>query len=128
MSVNFIEYEPLSTTRTKDGRRMLNRPLILWVDGVRYVVPKGFVTDLSTIPPIFRFLVRFNKVDVAGTLHDRLYQTGEVSRIKADAIWRQVAQSGEASANPFQSWTGWLGIRLGGWKAWRKYRRNNGPK
>ncbi len=114
---------PLDVSVLPDGRRRLNRPLSYLIDGVNITVPAGFVTDYSSHPALSRFIVRFDKVDYAGVVHDWLYQTGEMSRSKADKIWRRVAQYGTHSANWAQAWSSWLGIRLGGWRTWRKYRK-----
>jgi len=119
MAVQLIS-GPLRTERLSDGRRLLLRELIVDVDNKRYVVPKGFITDYSSIPLIFGWLVRWSKVDIAGVLHDYLYTVQNLTRSEADKIWREVAKAGDHAANSFQSWTGWLGLRIGGWFAWNK--------
>lgn len=114
---------PLQTERLADGRRRLLRDVVIEVAGERFKIPKGAETDFSSIPWFGRFLVRWSKVDLAGVLHDWLYQTGSTTRDRADAIWRLVALAGEHHANAFQAWVGWLGLRLGGWVAWDRYRQ-----
>ena len=126
VNTNFAEYLPLSTTRRPDGHRQLNREYQLEIDGVRYKIPKGFVTDFSSYPWYARLIVRFDKVDIAGVIHDWLYCKGEISRARADEIWRKVARAGARRANPLQAWLSWFGLRIGGWFSWRKYRQGRG--
>ena len=105
------------------------------VEGRVVKVPQGTETDFSTIPWYGRILVRWSKVDVAGVVHDRLYETGAVGKSRADRIWRIVAQAGQHHANWFQAWVGWLAVAsrwsypsagrptVGGWRAWLRHRR-----
>lgn len=116
---------PLRTERLENGRRKLLRSLIVQVAGERITVPAGTETDFSSIPWFGRILVRWSRVDVAGVVHDWLYQTGDISRSRADEIWRLVAVAGAHRANRFQAWTAWLGLRLGGWYAWDQHRQGD---
>jgi hypothetical protein len=113
----------LQTERLENGRRSLLRALVVEVDGVRIEVPPGTDTDFSSIPWIARMLVKWSRVDIAGVVHDWLYRTGDLSRARADTIWRLVALAGEHHANWLQAWLGWLGLRAGGWWAWCRHRR-----
>jgi hypothetical protein len=113
----------LQTERREDGKRFLLRDLNLEIEGDPIRIPADTVTDFSSIPWFGRILVRWSKVDIAGVVHDRYYQTGLISRARADAIWRLVAVAGEHRANAFQAWVGWFALRVGGWIAWRRYRR-----
>ncbi len=113
---------PLRTERLGNGRRRLLRQLVVQVADDRITVPAGTETDFSSIPWFGRILVRWSKVDVAGVVHDWLYQTGAMTRSDADDIWRLVAIAGDHRANGFQARTAWLGLRLGGWYAWDQHR------
>lgn len=118
---DFKEYLPLSVSKDdSSGRRVLNRDFKIIVDGEMIVVPKGFDTDYSSYPWITRSIVRFDRVDVAGVVHDYLYRTRRKTRKQADRIWRLIAMHGEVSANAFQGWVSWAGLRVGGWLAWGK--------
>lgn len=126
VSTNFDSYEPLSVTLDGlSGRWLLDRPFEIIVEGQKYIVPARFDTDFSSYPWLTRNIVRFNRVAVAGTVHDYLYRRAIVSRGEADRIWRLIAQHGDegASANPAQAWVSWMGLRLGGWVPWRKRRK-----
>lgn len=116
---------PLRTERLANGRRRLLRDLVVQVAGEPITVPAGTETDFSSIPWFGRILVRWSRVDVAGVVHDWLYQTGGTSRARADEIWRLVAIAGEHHANAFQARICWLGLRLGGWYAWDQHRQGD---
>lgn len=126
MTTSSIMSGPLQTERRPDGNRRLLRALEVKVGDSRIRVPASAVTDFSSIPWFARFLVRWSKVDVAGVVHDRLYATHETSRARADEFWRVIARSGAHSANAFQAWTCWLGLRAFGWFFW--YRERTGHR
>lgn len=123
-----ITDQPLRTERLSDGRRRLLGSLEVKVPSIdkdgspeSITVADGFVTDFSSIPTIFQWVVRWSKVDVAGVVHDWLYAQGTGTRARADEIWRIVALSGEHRANRLQAYVCWLCLRLcGGW-AWRRH-------
>lgn len=114
--------DPMWTERMEDGQRCLLRDLDLKIEGDPVRIPAGTRTDFSSIPWFGRILVRWSKVDIAGVVHDWYYQTGLITRARADAIWRLVAVAGEHHATAFQAWVGWLALRVGGWIAWNRYR------
>ncbi|GMR20396.1 MAG: hypothetical protein BMS9Abin36_0991 [Gammaproteobacteria bacterium] len=116
--------EPLQTERLRDGRRLLLRDLVVEVEETPITVPLNTKTDYSTIPWFGRILVRWSKVDIAGVVHDWLYQTHTGTRAHADRVWRIVALSGEHHANHFQAWLGWFFLRVFGCWAWERYRKN----
>lgn len=123
VNIQIEDFQPLSTTRLLTGRRQLNRDFRLEVDSVLHVVPKGFETDFSSYPWYSRVIVRFDRVDVAGVIHDWLYYNGDISRQESDDIWRKVAVAGHHGANPMQAWLSWVGLRLFGWYAWNQHRK-----
>lgn len=101
------EYQAQGLTLSADGHTVIT-------------VPRGFVTDFSSIPPFARVLYRFDSVDLAGCCHDRAYYVG-VPRDVADEIWRLVAMSGERAVGRWRARLGWLALRLGGWPAYRDH-------
>lgn len=118
----------LQTQRLENGHRKLLRTLIVKVDKEYISIPKDSKTDYSSIPGIGRVLVHWARVDIAGVVHDWLYEEGElaykpISRSKADKIWRQVALAGKHHANFFQAWVCWFFLRIFGGIAWGKYRQ-----
>lgn len=124
MTVIFSTEEP-TFRRLSSSRRELLEELEVTVDGIRIVIPAGFTSDFSSIPalPLARLLINWRKVDLAGLVHDWLYKAGDLSRKQADQVWRKVARAGETHAGPLAAWLGYLGLRVGGWVTWRRYRR-----
>ena len=59
--------ENLRTERLSDGTRSLLRELVVEVDSIEIDVPQGVITDFSTIPWFGRILVRWSRVDIAGS-------------------------------------------------------------
>jgi len=104
-----------------NGMRKLLKEFRILVDGVLIVVPKDFETDLSSYPGITRAIVRFDRVDIAGILHDWLYKTGIKTRAWGDSVWRKIAMVGKHGANKVQGWVSWAGLRAFGWLPYRKY-------
>ncbi len=113
---------PLKTERMPDGRRKLLRELALLVEGKEYPIEKGYVTDYSSIPWFGRFVVRWSRVDIAGVIHDWLYEKGSGSRSEADRIWKIVAQSGEHHASCLQAGICWFALRVGACCAWKRHK------
>ena len=117
--------DPLQTEKV-NGKRQLLRDFEVTFEREKIVVPKGFVTDYSSIPWFGRGLVRWSTVDVAGVVHDYLYWI-QRNRKEADRIWRKIAGSGPVYATCLQRWICWLALRVGGWWAYRKHRTGSGP-
>ncbi|NKB64575.1 MAG: hypothetical protein GKR95_21455 [Gammaproteobacteria bacterium] len=110
-----IDGSPLRTKRLPNGRRELTAELMVEVDGEKITVPAGFRTDFSSYPRILLvvllvivvlaidhcyptvhyeyllfFLIllipHFTRVDIAGVVHDYLYDIGDQSKWQADKI------------------------------------------
>lgn len=132
---------PLQTERRSDGRRVLLRDLVVALGenlglgrniypgfGIQQhkqmfetvvTVPKGFDTDYSSIPWFaWAVMGRWDRHDLAGVCHDYAYRM-QVPRPRADHIWQIVATSGQRRVGPVRGFVGWLGLRLGGWAAYR---------
>lgn len=114
---------PLRTERLSDGDRKLLRDLVVGVGPDTYHIPEGFVSDFSSIPTALFWIVRWSKVDIAGVVHDYIYETAIENRAKADKVWYLVAIAGEHRANLVQGWVCWFGLLMGGWWFWWKYRK-----
>lgn len=108
---------------TLDGRaRRLIEPLI-WRDADREVrVPKGFQCDFASIPRLLWWWAAPDGVyRPAVVVHDRDYRFQDVTRREADRTLHRIMR--HVGTRPTQAWLIWLGVRLGGWVAWRRNRR-----
>jgi hypothetical protein len=99
---------------------------LVWQDGQgRIVVPRGFVTDLASIPPPARSILDVNGPSRApAVLHDWLYCSRIVGRSLADELFRRALRSrgvGAIERNIF-----WSAVRGFGWLYWN--RRSSGLK
>lgn len=109
-----------------DGRLETQTTITYYAaDGRAFHIPAGVATDLASVPRglpgVFRMLFRSElHTASAAILHDRLYYTGEVSRAEADALFYEALRATHESR--VGAWAMWLGVRSGGWNAWRKHR------
>ena len=115
---------------TRPGAAALVAPLV-WRDARfgQAIFPSGYETDLGSTP---QFTHRFRAFDPwhtgrkAAVGHDYLYAAGQwpdgrpVTRAEADEFLRLAIVAEGHSAALARSW--WLGVRLGGWLPWKRYR------
>lgn len=106
-------------------RRLTRDVTIRYGDGeFEYItVPRGFVWDGASVPWLFRRVVTQHggRHQAAALLHDYLYSTGLYPREVADELFRRaMAYNGTSAAIV---WPVYIGVRLGGWVAWRAHRR-----
>ena len=125
---------PLQVERLPDGKRRLLRALNLQILADKVHIPVGFVTDFSSWPRLFPG-PRFQKVDIAGVVHDWCFQHATlgwkgrpIGYAEANRIWYIVARSGSdpgARASWFWGNVGWLGLTVGSWPVWIRLRRRD---
>ncbi|MGE3705688.1 MAG: DUF1353 domain-containing protein, partial [Vicinamibacterales bacterium] len=87
------------------------------------ITPAGFTTDWASIPWLARLLLSPTDphyLRAAGT-HDFLYARGGIARVVADAIFVDAMRA--LGCPMWKRVLLYLGVRLGGWWVWRKYRR-----
>lgn len=94
-------------------------------DGTMIDVPAGFVTDFASIPRVLWNVLPPSFYAKPAILHDYLYFVGKagdlvVTRAQADKVFRDALQ--ETGVNARKRWMMWLGVRVGGWRAWGIYR------
>lgn len=88
-------------------------------EGERISVPKGFITDLASIPKIFRNVLNVNgKSRKPAVLHDYLYCSKIFERSVADYIFYKALVS--EGMNAIIARTYWAGVRAGGWMYYNK--------
>lgn len=99
---------------------VVERPLLYFSKaGDWYEVPKGFITDLASIPKPLRGLIEVNgRHRKAAVLHDYLYCTQKVTREEADALFLEAM--GMIGVDTVQRNAMWLGVRAFGWRYWNK--------
>lgn len=85
-------------------------------------VPAGSITDFASVPrvlwPIFPPWGKYGK---AAVLHDNLYNTGIFTRKESDDIFLEAMEV--LGVNWFTRRIIYSGVRVGGWKPWGEYRR-----
>lgn len=93
----------------------------------RYIAPKGFVTDLASIPRFIFWRAKSGNYNESAVLHDAAY-SGDliieppyaINRGEADNLFRDTMK-----VLGVGWWTRTVlhrAVRLGGWKSWRAYR------
>lgn len=116
-----------------DGERMLWEllaPFRYWVEELHYglviEMPKGARTDFASIPRIlWNILPPWGRYGKACVIHDWLYQSGELTRKRSDEILLE-AMKVLAVGNAARYAIYW-GVRIGGWVAWNKHRKEDKP-
>ena len=105
---------------TYKGRRLvqLMRPFVyrLRIGGFRFsvVVPKGFISDLTSIPRLLWWLLPPDgPYQEAAVVHDYLYSLPEVPRWICDAMFRHVMQAMDVPLRKRVPL--FYGVRIGGW-------------
>lgn len=95
---------------------------LIWADeDCEVVVPQGFVCDLGSIPRLlWWWAAPDGKYRPAVIVHDYLYETQTLTRRKADRTMYRIMR--HVGVRPTQAWLMWLGVRAGGWWAWRQRR------
>jgi hypothetical protein len=104
----------------KPDEWVLLRPLIyVGQDDKHYVAPRGFITDLASIPRLLRALFDINGLSRApAVLHDFLYCIHYTTRAEADALLLEALEA--AGVGWATRWSMYLGVRSGGWMYWNK--------
>lgn len=98
---------------------VLERALIYDYGDVTITVPAGFGSDMASIPAVLQPFLPVNDLHrAASVLHDYLYYSQPVSRALADAIFRTAMR--ESGVGWLKRWSMWVGVRAGGWLAWRR--------
>ena len=96
-------------------------------NGELIIVPAGTVSDGASTPRIlWRALPPFGPYWRPALMHDHLYQSGDFVRSKCDRLFREAML--DCDVNRFKAWVIWLGVRLGGWKPYGDYRKQEATK
>jgi len=119
---------PLALHRFADPTYILLKKIV-WTpnskksDLPEVVVPKGFVTDLTSIPPIFYSALRPDgEYTYAAIIHDYLYWQQKTTREDADIIFREAMN--DFGINKYKVGLIYRAVRWGGMGAWDGNRRS----
>lgn len=115
----------LKTEYLRNGLERLTEDLI-WDDGTnRITVPRWFLTDFASIPPILQGVLKKNgNSKPAAVLHDALYKWQIKPRIDCDRIFRAALLAYGVPARGARLY--YLGVRAGGRATWKRYAKLKG--
>ncbi|AQT69958.1 hypothetical protein STSP2_03158 [Anaerohalosphaera lusitana] len=127
-----ISYIPPIVELLDNGNIRLSRGWRVRAGDWSFIARQGFVSDGNSVPWLFRGLVpKFGRNTVAGIAHDWLYYSGEminssgravqISQRQADMIRLELCRW--CSVPWWQRLVSYIGLRIGGWYAWRKHRK-----
>lgn len=87
-------------------------------------VSRGFKSDLASIPKIFHpVLPKLGKYSIPSIIHDFLYESGLFSRKESDKIFDYLNKM--YGVKLWKRKAIYYGLRVGGWVAWNKYRKQD---
>jgi len=82
-------------------------------------VPKGFITDLASIPRLFQWLIPVNGLHrCAAIVHDYLFVIQDRPREDADRIFLEAME--DCGVRWTQRQVMYRAVRAGGWLTWAK--------
>jgi hypothetical protein len=95
--------------------------------GRRIYIPPKFVTDFHSVPRFFWHILPPHENPESGVVHDWLYLHNGCTRKQADQVHKEVLEVLNCSYPESACWwkrqTMYVGIRLGGWVPWNRYRK-----
>jgi len=109
--------------------RILHEPLgYIGMGGRWWLVPQDHETDYASVPPLLdRILPKSGRYTYAAVLHDALYVCPNgLSRRDCDGVFLE--SMWVLGVGWWLRHTMWLGVRLGGWVPWARYRRADEEK
>ena len=90
-------------------------------------VPAGYRTDLASVPRLPGIYWRVgNRAVLPSIVHDYLFEHDPHNwgRKVADRIFLEAMTDEKDPPWPTTRWAMYMGVRLGGWRAWRRYRKS----
>lgn len=103
----------LKITEDASGDWKLLEDLVYQGNDDIFTIPAGFITDLASIPPIFKpFFPVYGKYTKAAVMHDCHYIEQHISRKDADGIFRRTMR--ESTVGKIRRYLMWFAVRIGG--------------
>lgn len=115
---------PLSGDWIDDEHFQLDKELVYFSELLNYqiIVPSSFETDFASVPRVpIAFWFFGDRAHHESVIHDYLYATGKVNKQLADKVFLEAMEV--RGKNWFIRRSMYLGVVLGGWKAWRDHRK-----
>lgn len=110
--------------RTDPQQFRLVRALEVLLYGTTLRIPAGFTLDFASVPGPIQWLFPSRAIfSLAALVHDYLYKTGCCTRWEADAVFYSLLAAERLGVGVRTVM--WLGVRLGGWAAWRQHRKQS---
>ena len=88
-------------------------------NGIEWVIPKGFVTDLASIPGWLASIVSPQEIAYGALLHDYLYSIAPIPRKEADLALYNIIRK-EHEVGPIRAALVYLAVRIGGHRYYGK--------
>lgn len=116
--------KPLDLRAYRPGEWVVLSVLIyVALNALRYTVPRGFITDLASIPRLLRGLYSQTGLSRrAAVLHDYLYCLQCTTRAEADALFLEALAA--EGVGWFTRYSMFLAVRSGGWVYWNRRAEN----
>lgn len=91
------------------------------------IVPIGFYTDFASVPRLgIVYSLLGDRAHEPAVIHDWLYYSALISRDMADNVLFEAM--GVLGLPWWQKWPIYMGVRIGGWKAWNDHRKAGHPE
>jgi len=120
--LNNLQYEEIGACNGSTIYRLLEDLVFQCEDGRQIVIPKGFQTDLASVPRVpIVFMLWGDRAHREAVLHDYLYRTNSVplvARSEADNYFKLAMISRDQPWRIYYPM--YLGVRAGGWSAYHK--------
>lgn len=105
---------------------VVDQPLIsLLPDGEKLIVPRGYITDLASIPRLLRSSFNINgPLRAPAVTHDWLYSSQRFTRAQSDLIFLQAMES--RGMGRVERYAIYSAVRCFGWAYWNKREKTLG--
>jgi hypothetical protein len=98
---------------------VVDQPLIALHGDDKLIVPRGYITDLASIPRVFRNVFNVNgPLRAPAVLHDWLYSSQRFTRAQSDAIFLLAMEA--RGIEKAERYAVYAAVRTFGWRYWNK--------